>query len=197
MRSVDDLDDSILDVTMTRYLEFQQQQQQNEVDAEQELEKLNAAHDSSSDSNWTQMYRIKPEYAVHLSRDNLLQFRIENGKGSTMLKAHCATIRERDILAIVIEAVARAKKDRKQKKKRSQDLVELRIDVVDPNGSNAKRARSTTSVEQYNQIRELNLKMAQMNDRAIDLQKVRCVPTSYTLLSIRSLSIFVWKEHTL
>ena len=173
MKSVDDFEDSVLDVTMTRYLESRQH-----LNTEQEeMDDLNGAHDatSSDESVWTEMYRIKPEYAVRLSRGDLLSFQIENGKGSVILRAHSATIRERDILAIVIKAVADAKKERKQRKKASQDLVELRIDVVDPTASKGRKSKSASSVEQYNQIRELKLKMARMNDQSMDLQKVRCV----------------------
>ena len=89
-----------------------------------------------------------------------------------MLKALAATIRERDILAIVIQALADAKRKRKQKKKRSQDLVEVRIDVIDNSRDNGRKSWKAINVEQQNEIRELKLKVTTIHDKMLEIQKL-------------------------
>ena len=126
-------------------------------------------NDNDNQTVWMQTYKIKGEYQVNLSRENILQFQIENGKGSIMVNATCITTRERDILAIVIQALADAKMKRKQRKKRSQDLVLLHIDVLGDN----KNGKHNKTIEQQNQIRQLQTKLSQIHQKMVDLQKVR------------------------
>ena len=152
---------------MTRYLHSM-----NEINENQEEDQQQENDDDNNDDIWMQTYRIKPEYSVNLSRDNLLQFRIENGKGSIMLKALSQTIRERDILAIVIQALADAKKKRKQKKKRSNDLVQVRIDVLDENIINGKKSMRLINIQQQEKIRQLQLKISQIHEKMVEAQKV-------------------------
>lgn len=162
-----EFEDSVVDVTMTRFLYSLDEINENEEQQEEQEE------DNDDDGNiWMQTYRIKPEYKVTLSRRNVLEFYIENGKGSLMLKALAATVRERDILAIVIQALADAKRKRKQKKKRSQDLVELRIDVIDDSRDNGRKSWKEQKLEQQNEIRELKLKITTIHDKMLEIQKV-------------------------
>lgn len=143
-----------MDVTMSRYL--------------QSLDE-----DMEADTVWIQTYRIRPEYKVHLSRDNLLEFEIENGKtvSAIMLKAMCSTMRERDILCTVIEALVDAKRKRKERKKRSQDLVSVSINVLD---------HDTNCGNKHSQIQKLQLKLSHIHSKMVELQKVKTATATFS-----------------